>query len=85
MNISSPILLGVLRPMIVIPADIVDWTTQPSDARCCEHELAHVRTARPLRQSLSSHAAGRLLFPSASALRLPAIEPWNERWPAMIT
>ena len=43
------------------------------------------RAAGSLRQSLSNHPRRRLLFPPAGALRLPAIDAWRERWPAMIT
>jgi beta-lactamase regulating signal transducer with metallopeptidase domain len=41
-EIRSPILLGVLRPMIVFPADIASWTSQMERCAMLRHELAHV-------------------------------------------
>src|SRR5262245_51090311 len=41
-EIRSPILLGVLRPMIVFPADIAAWTTSAERCAMLRHELAHV-------------------------------------------
>jgi beta-lactamase regulating signal transducer with metallopeptidase domain/biopolymer transport protein ExbD len=41
-EIQSPILLGVLRPMIVFPADIADWTSPTERRAMLRHELAHV-------------------------------------------
>src|SRR5262245_28946325 len=41
-EIRSPMLLGVLRPMIVFPADVAAWTS-PSERRAMlRHELAHL-------------------------------------------
>jgi beta-lactamase regulating signal transducer with metallopeptidase domain len=39
---ESPVLCGVLRPVIVLPADIVDWTTRAERAAMIRHELAHL-------------------------------------------
>jgi beta-lactamase regulating signal transducer with metallopeptidase domain len=41
-EIRSPILLGVLRPMIVFPADIAAWTSPTERCAMLRHELAHV-------------------------------------------
>jgi beta-lactamase regulating signal transducer with metallopeptidase domain len=41
-EIRSPILLGMLRPMIVFPADIADWTSPEERCAMLRHELAHV-------------------------------------------
>jgi beta-lactamase regulating signal transducer with metallopeptidase domain len=41
-EIRSPILLGVLRPMIVFPADIAAWTSPTERRAMLRHELAHV-------------------------------------------
>jgi len=41
-EIRSPILLGALRPMIVFPADIADWTSPAERRAMLRHELAHV-------------------------------------------
>ncbi|HKQ79680.1 MAG TPA: M56 family metallopeptidase, partial [Blastocatellia bacterium] len=41
-DIRSPILLGVLRPMILFPADIAGWTTSAERCAMLRHELAHV-------------------------------------------
>jgi len=39
---NSPILLGVWRPMILLPADITDWTTADERRAMLRHELAHI-------------------------------------------
>ena len=41
-EIRSPILLGVLRPMIVFPADVAAWTSPMERSAMLRHELAHV-------------------------------------------
>jgi beta-lactamase regulating signal transducer with metallopeptidase domain len=41
-EIHSPILLGVLRPVIVFPADIASWTSPMERSAMLRHELAHV-------------------------------------------
>jgi beta-lactamase regulating signal transducer with metallopeptidase domain len=41
-EIRLPILLGVLRPMIVFPADIDAWTSPAERCAMSRHELAHV-------------------------------------------
>src|SRR5262245_20061703 len=41
-NVSSPVLLGLFRPMIVLPADIINWTSPGERRAILQHELAHV-------------------------------------------
>jgi beta-lactamase regulating signal transducer with metallopeptidase domain len=41
-EIRAPILIGVLRPMIVFPADISGWTSPVERCAMLRHELAHV-------------------------------------------
>src|SRR5262252_5015865 len=41
-KVRSPILLGVLRPMIVFPGDIASWTSPAERCAMLRHELAHV-------------------------------------------
>jgi beta-lactamase regulating signal transducer with metallopeptidase domain len=47
-DIRSPLLTGVFRPAILLPADIVDWTTPAERAAIIQHELAHVARRDPL-------------------------------------
>jgi beta-lactamase regulating signal transducer with metallopeptidase domain len=47
-EIRSPLLTGVFRPSILLPADIVAWTTTPERAAIIQHELAHVERRDPL-------------------------------------
>lgn len=41
-EINSPVLVGVRHPMILLPADISDWTTAEERRAMIRHELAHV-------------------------------------------
>src|SRR5215475_12527394 len=41
-EIHSPILFGVFRTTILLPADIANWTTPAERAAMIQHELAHV-------------------------------------------
>ena len=41
-EINSPVLAGVIRPLIMLPADIADWTTANERRAMIGHELAHV-------------------------------------------
>lgn len=41
-EVSSPVLIGVWRPLILLPADIADWTTADERRAMLRHELAHV-------------------------------------------
>jgi len=41
-EIGSPILIGVFRPMIVLPANIAGWTSPAERCAMLRHELAHV-------------------------------------------
>jgi beta-lactamase regulating signal transducer with metallopeptidase domain len=47
-DIRSPLLTGVFRPAILLPADIVAWTTAAERAAIIQHELAHVARRDPL-------------------------------------
>lgn len=41
-EINSPVLIGARRPLILLPADIADWTTASERSAMLRHELAHV-------------------------------------------
>ena len=41
--VQSPVLTGVIRPMILVPADIVTWTTVEERVSVLQHEIAHVQ------------------------------------------
>jgi beta-lactamase regulating signal transducer with metallopeptidase domain len=41
-EIRSPVVCGVFRPTILLPADITDWTTPAERAAMIRHEMAHV-------------------------------------------
>jgi beta-lactamase regulating signal transducer with metallopeptidase domain len=41
-EVRSPVLLGVLRPTIVFPADVAIWTSPMERSAMLRHELAHV-------------------------------------------
>jgi len=47
-EIHSPILFGVLRPTILLHADIADWTMPAERAAIIQHEMAHVERRDPL-------------------------------------
>jgi beta-lactamase regulating signal transducer with metallopeptidase domain len=47
-EIRSPLLTGVFRPAILLPADIVAWTTPAERAAIIQHELAHVARRDPI-------------------------------------
>src|SRR5262245_26982062 len=47
-DIRTPFLTGVFRPAILLPADIVAWTTPAERAAIIQHELAHVARRDPL-------------------------------------
>ncbi len=47
-EVRSPILCGVFRPTILLPADIAGWTTPDERAAMIQHELAHVERRDPL-------------------------------------
>ncbi len=47
-DVRSPLLTGVFRPAILLPADIVAWTTPAERAAIIQHELAHVARRDPL-------------------------------------
>lgn len=39
---QSPMLIGVLRPMILLPTDILSWTNQDERRAMLQHEIAHL-------------------------------------------
>jgi beta-lactamase regulating signal transducer with metallopeptidase domain/biopolymer transport protein ExbD len=41
-EVHSPILLGVLRPMVLLPANIAGWTSPAERYAMLRHELAHI-------------------------------------------
>ena len=47
-EIRSPLLTGVFRPAILLPADIVAWTTPAERMAIIQHELAHVARRDPI-------------------------------------
>src|SRR5262245_4121677 len=47
-EIRSPVLCGVFRPTILLPADIGDWTAPVERAAIIRHEVAHVERRDPL-------------------------------------
>src|SRR5262245_4257434 len=60
-EVRSPILLGVLRPMIVFPADIASWTSPTERCAMLRHELAHV-ARRDHYVNLFQTALGTIFF-----------------------
>jgi len=46
-EIHTPILCGVFRPIILLPANIAEWTTPAERAAIIRHELAHVERRDP--------------------------------------
>jgi beta-lactamase regulating signal transducer with metallopeptidase domain len=42
MEVDSPILFGLLRPVILLPADIAKWTSAEERRAMISHELAHL-------------------------------------------
>ena len=46
-EIDSPLLCGVFRLTILLPADIVEWTTPSERSAMIQHELAHVERLDP--------------------------------------
>src|SRR5215510_7365896 len=60
-EVRSPILLSVLRPMIVFPADIAAWTSPMERCAMLRHELAHVER-RDHYVNLFQTALGTIFF-----------------------
>ncbi len=46
--ISSPQISGVFRPVVLLPANLTDWTTVAERRAMIQHELAHVARFDPL-------------------------------------
>ena len=42
-GVQSPILIGLFRPTILLPVDVVEWTTPAERRAMIQHELAHAR------------------------------------------
>ncbi|MGZ8842832.1 MAG: M56 family metallopeptidase [Pyrinomonadaceae bacterium] len=47
-EIGSPQISGVFRPVVLLPADLTDWTTVAERRAMIQHELAHVARFDPL-------------------------------------
>jgi beta-lactamase regulating signal transducer with metallopeptidase domain len=47
-EVNSPLLCGVFRPAILVPADIAEWTTRSERNAMIQHELAHAERFDPL-------------------------------------
>jgi beta-lactamase regulating signal transducer with metallopeptidase domain/biopolymer transport protein ExbD len=47
-EIHTPILCGVFRPIILLPADIAEWTTPAERLSMIRHELAHIERRDPI-------------------------------------
>jgi beta-lactamase regulating signal transducer with metallopeptidase domain len=47
-EVDSPLLCGILRPAILVPADISEWTTPIERNAMIQHELAHLERLDPL-------------------------------------
>jgi beta-lactamase regulating signal transducer with metallopeptidase domain len=47
-EVHSPIIHGVFRPTILLPADIAAWTTPEERAAMIRHELAHIERWDPI-------------------------------------
>src|SRR5438128_1285969 len=41
-DVSTPMLTGLCRPVILLPADIVEWTTAEERTAMLQHEMAHI-------------------------------------------
>ena len=61
-SISSPMALGILRPLIVFPADLVEKLSADKLALILMHELAHVRRWDNLTRLLHRLVAAVLFF-----------------------
>ena len=60
-EISSPVVLGILRPSIVVPTDWREWTTAKLNA-VLAHERSHIRRFDPIWQLLSAVHRALLWF-----------------------
>jgi beta-lactamase regulating signal transducer with metallopeptidase domain len=47
-EVDAPVLCGILRPVILVPADLAEWTTPSERNAMIHHELAHVERLDPL-------------------------------------
>jgi beta-lactamase regulating signal transducer with metallopeptidase domain len=53
-EVDSPLLCGVFRPAILVPADIAEWTTPSERNAMIQHELVHVERLDPLANSFQN-------------------------------
>ncbi len=47
-EIDSPLLCGIFRPIVILPADIGEWTSSWERQAMVQHELAHIERLDPL-------------------------------------
>src|SRR5262249_30167035 len=47
-EVDSPLLCGICRPLIILPADIVEWTSALERQAMIQHEIAHIHRLDPL-------------------------------------
>ena len=81
-HIHAPVTLGILHPMILLPADINDWATPEERHAVVLHELAHLERRDPL-ANLFQTLVGAVLFFTPRCGTRSAGWCWNESWPAM--
>jgi beta-lactamase regulating signal transducer with metallopeptidase domain len=53
-DVTSPVLAGLIRPAIILPADIVSWTSPEERLSMLCHELAHIERRDPAVQLVVS-------------------------------
>jgi beta-lactamase regulating signal transducer with metallopeptidase domain len=53
-RVSSPLLFGFFHPAILLPADILEWTTPEERKAMIDHELAHAKRRDPITNLLQS-------------------------------
>ncbi|HEY6330473.1 MAG TPA: M56 family metallopeptidase, partial [Blastocatellia bacterium] len=61
-QVRSPGLAGVFRPVILLPADIMSWTTSAERAAMLRHESAHIERRDHLTGLMVSVTRGLLFF-----------------------
>jgi beta-lactamase regulating signal transducer with metallopeptidase domain len=60
-EVASPMLCGIFRPTIILPADIVEWSSALERQAMVQHELAHIERLDPL-ANLFQNALRTVLF-----------------------
>jgi len=75
-EVQAPVTIGVLRPMILLPADIRDWATPEEQRAVVLHELAHLERRDPIINLFQTLVGAVLFFHPAVryALRRLALE-----------